>query len=426
MMHLGVYVQIPGSHVSGWRRPDAAAGGPNLPLLQGVAATAEAAKLDFIFFADSNGFRPDGHPAMNARFEPVTLLSALAMGTSRIGLAATVCTTYAQPFSVARTFASIDHLSDGRAAWNVVTGSVPADAANFGSSKHPEHDRRYEIAEEFVDVVKGLWDCWDDGALPVDKASGRYLDPDKIRGLDHAGRFFAVKGPLNIPRAPQGQPVIIQAGSSGPGQALAARTADVVFTSQLEKAGAQRYYAAFKQQVASFGRRPHDVKLLPGLVAYVGRTRQEARDQLASLQEQVDPAQAFALLEHRLGHDVSAYPLDGPVPDLPKSDGLQYNASVLVALARRDGLTLRDVYHLVTSGVGQNVVCGTAGDVADLMEDWVSGEAADGFVLMPPWYPGPLQDFAAQVVPELQRRGLFRTDYRGRMLRDHLTDATPA
>jgi len=420
MMHLGVYVQIPGNHISGWRRDDAAVGGTNLPLLQGIARTAEKGHLDFIFFADSYGYRPDGHPAMNARFEPTTLISALAMSTSHVGLAATVCTTYSEPFTVARAVASVDHLSGGRAAWNVVTGSVAADAGNFNKGSYPEHDQRYEIAEEFVDVVRGLWDGWEEGALVADKASGQYLDTTRIHPLNHSGRFYSVRGPLNMPRPPQGNPVIIQAGSSGPGQALAARTADVIFTAQLEKAAAQQFYAGFKSRVREFGRDADNVKLLPGLVPYVGRTRQEARDQLAALQDQAEPSQAFAVLAHRLGHDVSGYPLDGPVPDLPKSNGLQYNATVLLQMARRDGLTLRDLYHLVVSGTGMNVVCGTPSDIADLMEEWVTERAADGFILMPPWYPGPLEMFVAEVVPELTRRGLFRADYNGPTLRHHL------
>ncbi len=426
VLHLGIYIQVPGSHAAGWRHPEAATRAQDFDLIRRIALTAERGKFDFVFFADSYGARPEGHPSMVARFEPLTLLGALAATTSHIGIGATASTTYCQPFHLARAFASIDHLSGGRAAWNVVTGSVPGDAVNFGTKAHPAHDDRYAIAEEFVDVVNGLWDGWDDDALVLDKASGRFVDPGGLHPLNHQGAHFSVKGPLNISRSPQGRPVIIQAGSSGVGQALAARTADIVFTSQLMLDSARDFHAGFKARVAGFGRKPGSVALMPGLVPFIGRTRQEAQDSLARLTDEIPPATAYGALQHRLGHDVSGYPLDGPVPVLPPSDTLQHHAVMLAEYARRQGMTLRDLYRMVASGMGQLMVCGTPSDIADTIEEWYRAGAADGFMLMPPWYPGPFDLFVEQVVPDLQRRGIFRRDYTGTTLRDHLGIPRPA
>ncbi|WP_431281449.1 LLM class flavin-dependent oxidoreductase [Humitalea sp. 24SJ18S-53] len=426
MLHLGIYIQVPGSHAAGWRHPEAATQAQDFDLIRRIALTAERGKFDFVFFADSYGARPEGHPSMVARLEPLTLLGALAATTSLVGIGATASTTYCQPFHLARAFASLDHLSGGRAAWNVVTGSVPGDAANFGTRAHPAHDDRYAMAEEFVDVVKGLWDGWDDDALIMDKAAGRFVDPARLHPLHHRGTHFAVEGPLNISRSPQGRPVIIQAGSSGVGQALAARTADVVFTSQLLLDGARDFHAGFKARVAGFGRDPASVALMPGLVPFIGRTRQEAQDSLARLTEEIPPATAFAALKHRLGHDVSDYPLDGPVPALPPSDTLQYHATLLTDYARRQNMTLRDLYKMVASGMGQLMLCGTPTDIADRIEEWYRAGAADGFMVMPPWYPGPFELFVEHVVPDLQRRGIFRREYTGSTLRDHLGIPRPA
>ena len=418
-LHLGLFLQGAGHHVAGWRHPEAESGSENLDLLQRLAATAERAKFDLLFLADGLTSGADAHPSMVARFEPLTLLAALAMTTSRLGLAATASTTYGEPFHVARVFASLDHLSRGRAGWNVVTTSYARTATNFGA-RHPEHDERYAIAEEFVDVVKGLWDSWDDGAFPKDKATGTYADASKLHILDHKGKYFSVKGPLNASRPPQGHPIIIQAGSSGPGQDLAARTADIVFTAQQSIDEAQAFYRSQKQRLAAHGRSPDDLAIMPGFLPVIGRTVQEARDKLALLDGWTDPTNAMPLLEERLGHSLSGYDLDGPLPSLPISDQLRSRAQLLADLAQRENLTIRQLSLRVAAGRGHHIVLGTPVEIADRMQVWFEERAADGFNVMPPYFPGGLDDFCDLVVPILQERGLFRADYEGPTLRDHL------
>jgi FMN-dependent oxidoreductase (nitrilotriacetate monooxygenase family) len=424
-MHLGLFLQGAGHHVSGWRHPDAEAGSENFDLLRRVTQIAEAAKFDMVFLADGLTSGVDAHPSMIARFEPLTLLSALAMVTDKIGLAATASTTYGEPYHVARAFASIDHLSHGRAAWNIVTTSYARTANNFSKS-HPEHDERYAVAGEFVDVVRGLWDSWDDDAFKKDKQSGVYADPDKVHVLDHSGKYYSVKGPLNIPRSPQGHPVLIQAGSSGPGQDLAARTADVVFTAQQSLAEAQAFYKSLKERVVGFGRRPDDVAVMPGFLAVIGRTSVEAAEKLAELDRWTDVKSAMPLLEERLGHSLAGYALDGPLPDLPISDQLRSRAELLTELAKREKLTIRQLALRVAAGRGHHMLVGTPVEIADRMQQWFEAGAADGFNVMPPFFPQGLEDFTRLVVPILQERGLFRLDYSGSTLRDHLGLGRPA
>ncbi|UHC19692.1 LLM class flavin-dependent oxidoreductase [Methylobacterium currus] len=423
-IHLGLFLQGAGHHVSGWRHADAEAGSENFDLLRRMVKAAEAAKFDMVFLADGLTSGIDAHPSMIARFEPLTLLGALAMVTERIGLAATASTTYGEPYHLARAFASIDHLSQGRAAWNVVTTSYARTANNFSKS-HPEHDARYAIAEEFVDVVRGLWDSWSDDAFPKDKERGVYADPAKVRVLDHAGTYYSVKGPLNIPRSPQGHPVLIQAGSSGPGQDLAARAADIVFTAQASLTEAQAFYRSLKQRVAGFGRDPNSVAVMPGFLPVVGRSLKEASERLSELDRWTPIESAMPLLEERIGHSLSGYDLDGPLPDLPISDQLRSRAELLTELARREGLTIRQLALRVAAGRGHHIVLGTASDIADRMQEWFETGAADGFNVMPPYFPGGLDAFVAEVVPILQERGLFRTEYEGTTLRDHLGIARP-
>jgi N-acetyl-S-(2-succino)cysteine monooxygenase len=423
-MHLGLFLQGAGHHVSGWRHPDAEAGSENFDLLRRVAKEAEDAKFDMIFLADGLTSGVDAHPSMVARFEPLTLLSALAMVTDKIGLAATASTTYGEPYHTARAFASIDHLSHGRAAWNIVTTSYARTANNFSKS-HPEHDERYAVAEEFVDVVRGLWDSWDDDAFPKDKENGVYADPNKVHVLNHAGKYYSVQGPLNIPRSPQGHPVLIQAGSSGPGQDLAARIADIVFTAQQSLAEAQAFYASLKERVAKAGRDPESVAVMPGFMPVIGDSFEDAAEKLKELNRWTDIKSAMPLLEERIGHSLAEYDLDGPLPDLPISDQLRSRAELLRDLARRENLTIRDLALRVAAGRGHHIVLGTPEQVADRMQEWFEGKAADGFNVMPPYFPGGLEDFNRQVVPILQERGLFRTDYAGSTLRDHLNIARP-
>ncbi len=424
-IHLGLFLQGAGHHVSGWRHPKAEAGSENFDLLRRVSQIAEQAKFDMVFLADGLTSGVDAHPSMIARFEPLTLLSALAMVTDKIGLAATASTTYGEPYHTARAFSSIDHLSHGRAAWNIVTTSYARTANNFSKS-HPEHDERYAVAEEFVDVVRGLWDSWDDDAFIKNKDSGVYADPSKVHLLDHQGKYYSVKGPLNIPRSPQGHPILIQAGSSGPGQDLAARTADVVFTAQQSLPEAQAFYKSLKTRVEKFGRHADSVAVMPGFLPVIGRTREEAAEKLAELDKWTDLKNAMPLLEERMGHSLAEYDPDGPLPDLPISDQLRSRAELLTAAARRENLTIRQLALRVAAGRGHHIVLGTPVEIADRMQEWFDGRAADGFNVMPPFFPEGLEDFTQLVVPILQERGLFRTEYSGTTLRDHLGLTRPA
>jgi FMN-dependent oxidoreductase (nitrilotriacetate monooxygenase family) len=425
-MRLGVFVQTPGHHVGGWRHPDAVVDSwPNLALMKHIAATAERGKFDMFFLGDGFATGYDEHPSTIGKFEPLTLLSALAMGTSRLGLAATGSTTYAEPYHVARAFASLDHLSGGRAAWNVVTTAYAKSAAVFGR-QHPPHAERYAIAEEFVEACRQLWDSWEDDAFVADKAAGRFVRPGSLRVPHFKGRYFAIEGALNVPRSPQGHPVLIQAGSSGPGQALASRIADVVFTAQNDLAEAQAFYRGVKAQVAGFGRKPDEVLVMPGVFPVLGRSESEARAIFAELNRGIDAAQAFTVLSERLGADTSAYPLDEPVPDLPETEHLKSRAALLIQMARREKLTLRELYYRVAAARGHLLLIGSAAQVADVLESWFRAGAADGFNVMPPFFPKQFDDFVDQVVPILQERGVFRADYTGSTLRDHLGLKRPA
>lgn len=423
-MHLGLFLQGAGHHVSGWRHPDAESGSENFDLLRRVARQAEEAKFDMVFLADGLTSGADAHPSTVARFEPLTLLAALALVTDKIGLAATASTTYGEPYHTARAFSSIDHLSHGRAAWNIVTTSYARTANNFSTS-HPEHDERYAVAQEFVDVVRGLWDSWDDDAFPKDKEKGIYADPSKVHVLNHKGKYYSVQGPLNIPRAPQGHPVLIQAGSSGPGQDLAARIADIVFTAQQSLEEAQAFYKSLKERVVQAGRDPHSVAVMPGFMPIIGESFEDAAEKLKELNRWTDIKSAMPLLEERIGHSLADYDLDGPLPDLPISDQLRSRAELLRDLARRENLTIRDLALRVAAGRGHHIVLGTAEQIADRMQQWFEGNAADGFNVMPPYFPGGLEDFNSKVVPILQKRGLFRTEYTGSTLREHLGIARP-
>jgi len=419
-MRLGVFVQTPGHHVAGWRHPDAVTTGwPNLGLMQHIAATAERGKFDMFFLGDGFATGYGEHPSTIGKFEPLTLLSALAMGTKKLGLAATASTTYGEPYHVARGFASLDHLSGGRAGWNVVTTAYSKSSAVFGRA-HPPHAERYAIAEEFVEACRLLWDTWDDGAFIGDKTAGQFVRPGSLRQPDFHGKYFTVTGGLNVPRAPQGHPVLIQAGSSGPGQALAARIADVVFTAQNDVGEAKVFYDALKAQVVEFGRSPASALVMPGVFPVVGRTAAEAREIFAGLNRNIDATQAFTVLSERLGMDVSRLPMDGPVPAPPETEALKSRSALLMEMARRDKLTLRELYYRVAAARGHLLLVGGPAEIADVLERWFRAGAADGFNVMPPFFPGQFDAFVDHVVPILQERGLFRADYTGMTLRDHL------
>jgi FMN-dependent oxidoreductase (nitrilotriacetate monooxygenase family) len=419
-MHMGVFVLGTGNHTAGWRYNGAATSHMQLPVIQEIAGIAERGKFDLLFISDSMVMDPNDHPSFMCRFEPTTLISVLSASTSHIGLGATVSTSFSEPFNVARIFGSIDHISDGRAAWNVVTSSNPKAALNFNRDEHLEHGLRYERANEFVDVVRGLWDCWDDGAILADKATGRYIDQDKVRALNHKGRFFQVKGPINMSRCPQGQPVIIQAGGSEPGLELAARTADVVFSVVQDLEAARIAYADLKGRMAKYQRAPDELAVLPGVMPIIGCSDAEARDKLSKLQSWLTPTNAATLVASRIGYEVAGHPLDGPVPPPPPFQGSQAFSHVLYETARREKMTLRELYNLTAAARGHWVICGTPTSIADTLEEWFIGKAADGFNVLPPYFPGAFADFVDLVVPELQRRGLFRRDYHGRTLREHL------
>jgi FMN-dependent oxidoreductase (nitrilotriacetate monooxygenase family) len=427
-MHLGVFVLGTGNHSAGWRYEGAFTTSCSLPVMQSIASIAERGKFDLFFISDGLVMDPGDHPSFVNRFEPMTLLAALSMVTRHVGLGATVSTSFSEPFHVARGFASLDHLSGGRAAWNVVTSTHGGSALNFSKERLNEHDLRYEIATEFVDVVRGLWDSWDDGAIVADRATGTFIDKSKVRPLDHKGRFFSVKGPLNIERSPQGHPLIIQAGGSPPGQELSARSADLVFSVvNGDRASAKAAYDGLKQRVIKHGRLPEHVPILPGVMPIIGETEEQAKEQLDRLQGWLTSTNALALVSQRLGHDITGYPLDGPVPDFPeKTERGQAFSKTLLEMARREKMTLRDLYNVTAAARGHWVVYGTPKRIADIFEEWFTQGMADGFVIMPAYFPGAFDDFVNLVVPELQRRGLFRTEYSGPTLRDHLGLQRPA
>jgi FMN-dependent oxidoreductase (nitrilotriacetate monooxygenase family) len=413
---LTAFLMRHGHHVAAWRHPDTDLVSTPFEVYRKVVQNAERACLDAVFLADSVALT--GVPSV----EPVTLLSALAAVTSRIGLIATATTTYNEPYTVARQFASLDSISNGRAGWNLVTSDNAAEAANFGREQHVGHAERYARAREFHQVVDGLWQGWEEGAFVNDKAGGRQLDPSKVRRLDHRGAHFAVSGPLNVPPSPQGKPVVVQAGSSEPGRELAAATADMVFTAQSTLAGAQAFYRDMKGRAERHGRAPDSLRIAPGIFAIVGESEQHAQDKFGLLQDLIEPQAGLALLGRMIGNfDLSGYPLDGPLPELPVTqDGQRSRQQLLTAIAQGENLTIRQLYRRIAGGRGHFTVIGTAAQVADQMQAWFEEGAADGFNLMPPTLPGGLDDVLQHVVPELQRRGLFRTRYEGTTLRSHL------
>ena len=424
---LGAFLMQTGHHIAGWRHPDAQAdAGSNFRHYVELARKAEAAKFDAVFLADSVGVRSTHLPSLarTARadhFEPLTLLAALAAVTERIGLIATVSTSFNEPFNVARKFASLDQISGGRAGWNLVTSSGGAEARNFNRESHFEHALRYERAAEFHDVVTGLWDSWQDDSFVRDKQSGIYLDTDKLHVLGHKGTHFQVQGPLNVNRSPQGRPVVVQAGASEAGKELAARTAEVIFVAHQTFEEAQAFYADIKGRLPRHGREAGDVKIMPGIFPVVGRTESEAREKFDQLQLLVDPVVGLQLLSTVIGDiDLSGHPVDGPVPALPETNGPKSRQQLLVDLARREGLTIRQLYLRIAGARGHQQVVGTPAQIADQLQQWFEEGAADGFNIMAPWFPGGLDDFIELVLPELRRRGQFRSDYQGSTLREHL------
>jgi FMN-dependent oxidoreductase (nitrilotriacetate monooxygenase family) len=434
-IRLGAFLQATGHHVAAWRHPDAQAdAGHNIDHYRALAQTAERGLFDMVFVADSPGgwgdpnnpeaFSRDGK---HAHFEPVTLWAALSQATRHIGFVATSTTTYEDPYTTARKFASLDWISGGRAAWNVVTTGADV-SPNFSLPAHLEHAKRYERAEEYIDVVLGLWDSYEDDAFVRDRESGVYLDPAKLHVLNHKGRHFQVRGPLNVARPPQGHPVIVQAGASEDGRELAARTAEVIFTANQTLADGQAFYADLKGRLAKFGRGPEQLLVMPGIFPVLGGTEAEAKANYEALQDLVHPAVAWNILKRHYGEvDLSGYSLDDPAPPLPGDTNFSKSRLKLVTdLVEREQPTLRELYRAVATARGHRTVVGTPEQIADAIQEWFDGGAADGFNIMPPVLPTALTDFVDEVVPILQRRGLFRTGYAGATLRENLGLERPA
>ncbi len=419
-MKLGLFFAPGGHHLAAWRHPDAYPHGFDIQSYVDFTQAAERACFDLVFIADVFSLTADAPQRDTMRHEPITLLSALAMVTSRIGLVATATTTYNEPYNIARKFGSLDLISGGRAGWNVVTSVSTLEAHNFGYDAHPNASNRYEIAGEFVDVVRGLWDSWDDDGVPIDKANAVFFDPAKMHPLNHSGRHFKVRGPLTMPRSPQGQPVLVQAGSSEDGKTLASRVGEAIFTIQRDLESAQKFYSDIKTRAVAHGRDPNHALIMPGVVTIVGRTRREAQDKYEELQALIHPQAGVVALSRALGADLTGIDVDAQLPEIDVSKVAQSRGLVILETARREKMSVRQVYEKLLVAKGHRLLIGAPNDIADDLQHWFENGAADGYNIMPAEMRGGTQDFCELVVPELQRRGLFRKAYEGTMLREHL------
>ncbi|WP_120007883.1 LLM class flavin-dependent oxidoreductase [Teichococcus vastitatis] len=424
-LHLGAFLRPTTIHTGAWRYPGALPDANfNFAHLKRFAQTLERGCFDAFFMADHLAVLNMPLEALKrshtvTSFDPMTLLPALAVVTERLGLIATGSTTFDAPYHVARRFASLDHLSNGRAGWNIVTTSNPDAALNFGLEEHVDHADRYRRGREFFDVVTGLWDSWADDAFVRDAQNGLFFDPGKLHVLNHKGPHFSVRGPLNVARPVQGWPVIVQAGASEAGRQLAAETAEVIFAATPTLEDGRRFYADVKGRMARLGRDPDALKILPGAFVVIGDTDAEARDTRARLDALVHEQSGLAALSIALGHDASGFELDGPLPDIPPSNASKSGRERVLQLAAREGLTVRQLAQRLGGYAGLAMV-GTPRGIADQMEEWLITKACDGFNVMFSHVPGGLDDFVDKVVPELQRRGLLRRAYSGPTLRDHL------
>jgi FMN-dependent oxidoreductase (nitrilotriacetate monooxygenase family) len=425
-LHLNLFIHSRGHHEASWRHPAASPLAlTDIGYYRALAQRAEAGLFDSIFLADQLALGEDVAHAPRSWLEPVTLLAALAGATSRIGLIATCSTTYTEPYNLARQFASIDHISGGRVGWNIVTSWLAAAAGNYGGERQIGHADRYAMAEEFVAVVSDLWDSWADDAVLDDRVAGRFADPARIRPIAHAGEHYRVAGALNLPRGPQGRPVFVQAGSSADGKRFAARHAEAVFTAHQEKPSAVAFYAELKALAQAMGRAPDQMLILPGLSPVLGGTEAEARRLAAELNDLTDPEVGRKRLSGRFGGaDFTHLSLDRPLvpedfPDPGSVQAARSRTEVILDLVRRDRPTLRQLLHRLAGARGHFTMAGTPEQVADLIEDWFRTGAADGFNIMPAVLPAMLDSFVAEVVPILQRRGLFRRAYAGETLRAH-------
>ncbi len=425
-LHLNAFIYPAGHHEAAWRHPDSR---PDriydVTYYQEIGRTAEAATLDAVFFADGPALRTDVRYNAAPGLEPITLLTAIASATTHLGLIATASTTYYEPYNLARLFSSLDHISGGRAGWNIVTTGTDLAAANFGLDRHPDHTERYARAREFVDAVVGLWNSWDDDAVLLDRAAGIYADPGKIHRIDFRGDYLRVRGPFNAARTPQGHPVLVQAGASNDGRAFAARYAEAIFTAHQRLEDAQTFYADIKRRAREFGRDPEHVKILPGISPFIADTEAQAKQLQREFDELTVPEYGLGQLESLAGQSLRNLALDEPVPaelfagagDV--TDNAASRRQVIAGIVTRDRPTLRALLHRLAGARGHRVFAGTPEQVADTIEDWFRHGAADGFNVMPPYYPGGLEVFTGTVVPILRSRGLFRTEYTGTTLRDH-------
>jgi N-acetyl-S-(2-succino)cysteine monooxygenase len=430
-MKVGMFIRPSGHHIASWRHPQGHAdAGENFARMIEIAQTAERGLLDMVFCADTHSVFTAHEQGLHrlhyvAWIEPFTMLAALASYTKNIGLVCTASTSFEQPYTVARKFASLDLVSGGRSGWNVVTSGNATEALNFGNEPHKPKDVRYKRGKEFVEVVQALWDSWDDDAFLRDREQCLFFDPAKMHTLNHHGEHFDVRGPLNVPRSPQGQPVLVQAGASDDGRELAAQTAEVVFTAHPSIEPAKAFYADLKGRVARYGRNPDHLKILPGLSITVGRSREEANEKQAQLDELLHPDVGISLLSTRIGHDLTGFPLDGPLPPLPENKVVSSRSDVAIEMARSKNMTIRQLYQWFARQRGHAGFVGTPVEVVDQMEQWFTEGACDGFNFLAPVFPIGLNDFVDMVVPELQRRGLYRTAYEGPTLRDILGVPVP-
>jgi FMN-dependent oxidoreductase (nitrilotriacetate monooxygenase family) len=429
-LHLNAFIHDVGHHEAAWRLLESDPFAPNdVDFYIKLAQTAEAAALDSIFFADAPALFADPAFRPASFIEPTVMLAAIAVSTHRIGLIATASTTYNSPYNLARRFAAVDHISGGRAGWNIVTTSTADAAHNFGQDGQQAHFDRYERATEFLDVVTRLWDSWEDGAVVGDQADGVWADPDKVHRIDHEGKYFKVRGPLNSPRSPQGHPVLVQAGSSLNGRIFAGRYAEAVFTAQRTLEEGQAFYADLKQRASEHGRREEDIVILPGVVPYLGSTEAEAQAREQEFTDHINPDHGLRQISRIFGVDLTGADLDKPLPEVPAEDDIEGHKSrstLISNLANGENLTVRQLLGKLGGGRGHRTFTGTPEQLADDLELWFTNGAADGFNIMPPAYPADLEAFVDHVVPILRKRGLFRERYEEATLRGHYGLERPA
>lgn len=429
-LKLGAFIPTTSQHAAAWRHPEARpAEHLSIDYAIELAKTAERGLFDAYFLADGLSVNwshaasktETGRSDKVVGFEPVTLFAALSVVTKNIGFIATASTTYEEPYLLARKFASLDHISRGRAAWNVVTTISSDTAANFGNAAHPDAQTRYQRADEFIEVTQKLWDSWEDDAFSYDKAEGKFYQPAKKHQPKHHGQFFHVDGALNVPRPPQGYPVIVQAGQSEDGRELAAKYAEVIFTAQQNLADAQEFYRDVKARLAKYARHADDLKIMPGIAVFVAATEQEAQEKYDFLNQLIHPEVGLGLLAGLAGDiELSAYDLDAPFPTLEPSQIKSSRQQMMVDIAAKHQFTIRQLYQYVAAARGHWTLIGTAEQIVDQLQTWFENDAADGFNVLPPSTPAGLDDFVNFIVPELQRRGLFRTEYEGKTLRENL------